>query len=85
MIEFDVAAARRVGERWGASEDFVGCSTAGCLLLQACAEIERLRAEVAVLKDSAEKLYDIAASGAEPPHRRRMLDQMAMESFAENG
>ena len=52
---------------------------------EAADEIERLRAEVAVLKDSAEKLYDIAASGAEPPHRRRMLDQMAMESFAENG
>ena len=49
------------------------------------AEIERLRAEVAMLKDAAEKLYDIAASGAEPPQRRRMLDQMAMESFAENG
>ena len=49
------------------------------------AEIERLRAEVAVLKQSAAKLHDIAASGADPTKRRRMLDQMAEESFAEYG
>ena len=48
-------------------------------------EIERLRAEVAVLKESASKLHDIAASGAEPTTRRRMLDQMAEESFTEYG
>lgn len=48
-------------------------------------EIERLRAEVAVLKQSAAKLHDIAASGADPTKRRRMLDQMAEESFAEYG
>ena len=64
---------------------YVHVPQASQLFEEAIAEIERLRAEVAVLKDSAEKLYDIAASGAEPPHRRRMLDQMAMESFAENG
>ena len=44
-MEFDVAAARQIGERWGASEDFVGCSTAGNLLLQTCSEVDRLRDE----------------------------------------
>ena len=52
---------------------------------KAADEIERLRAEVAVLKESAAKLHDIAASGAEPIKRRRMLDQIAEESFAEYG
>ena len=52
---------------------------------EAADEIERLRAENALLKESAEKLYDIAASGAEPSRRRRMLDCMADESFAEYG
>lgn len=44
-MEFDAAAARRVGERWGASDAQVGAAAAGCLLLQACDEIERLLAE----------------------------------------
>jgi hypothetical protein len=48
-------------------------------------EVYDLRAEVALLRDAARKLYDIAASGAELETRRRMLDRMAMESFAENG
>ena len=52
---------------------------------EAAEEVERLRAEVAVLKDAAKKLYDIAASGADLETRRRMLDQMAMESFEEDG
>ena len=55
------------------------------LMDQAANEIDRLRAEVAVLKQSAAKLHDIAASGADPTKRRRMLDQMAEESFAEDG
>lgn len=42
-MEFNVASARRVGERWGASDDQVGAAAAGVLLLQACDEIERLR------------------------------------------
>lgn len=48
-------------------------------------EIVRLRAEVAVLKGSGAKLYDIAASGADPAARRRMIDRMGEESFAEHG
>jgi hypothetical protein len=52
---------------------------------EAAEEVERLRAEVAILKDSARKLYDIAASGAEWMRRRRMLDEMAMESFEAHG
>jgi hypothetical protein len=52
---------------------------------EAAEEVERLRAEVALLQDSARKLYDIAASGAEWMRRRRMLDEMAMESFEEHG
>jgi hypothetical protein len=52
---------------------------------EAAEEVERLRAEVALLKDDARKLYDIAASGAEWMRRRRMLDEMLMESFEEHG
>jgi len=54
-------------------------------LRYAADEIERLRSEVAALNESAAQLYDIAASGADPLKRLRMLDRMALESFAENG
>jgi hypothetical protein len=42
-MTFDAAAARRVGERWGAGDSQIGAAAAGVLLLQACDEIERLR------------------------------------------
>ena len=42
-------------------------------------------AELAELRKTAAALMEIAASGADPLARRRMLDAMAMESFAENG
>ena len=52
---------------------------------EAAEEVERLRAEVAVVKYAAKKLYGIAASGADQETRHRMLDQMAQESFEEHG
>lgn len=42
-------------------------------------------AELAELRKTAAALMEIAASGADPLARRRMLDAMAMDSFAENG
>jgi hypothetical protein len=42
-------------------------------------------AELAELRKTAAALMEIAASGADATTRRRMLDRMAMESFAENG
>ena len=41
--------------------------------------------ELAALRQTAAALLEIAASDADATTRRRMLDRMAMESFAENG
>lgn len=55
-MEFDVASARRVGERWGASDAKVGAAAAGVLLLQACDEIERL---LKLMNRAADDLSDL--------------------------
>jgi glycine cleavage system regulatory protein len=41
--------------------------------------------ELAELRTTAAALMEIAASDADATTRRRMLDRMAMESFAEDG
>lgn len=56
-MEFDVAAAIRVGERWGASDAQIGAAAAGCLLLQACDEIERLKKCVNALAQMARRSH----------------------------
>jgi uncharacterized protein YPO0396 len=42
-------------------------------------------AELVELRKTAAALMELAASDADQKTRRRMLDRMAMESFAENG
>ena len=54
-------------------------------LNEAAAVIESLSAQLSSLRKTAATLMDIAASGADPKHRRRLLDRMGAESFAEDG
>lgn len=42
-------------------------------------------ADLVELRKTAAALMEIAASDADQKTRQRMLDRMAMESFAENG
>jgi hypothetical protein len=48
-------------------------------------QVAKRDTQLAELRTTAAALMDIAASGADAKTRRRMLDRMAMESFAENG
>ena len=54
-------------------------------LTEAAAVIESLSAQLSSLRKTAATLMDIAASGADPLQRRRLLDRMGAESFAEDG
>ncbi len=54
-------------------------------LNEAAAVIESLSDQLSSLRKTAATLMDIAASGADPNHRRRLLDRMGAESFAEDG
>jgi len=52
---------------------------------QKASDLAAKDAEIARLRITLAKLYDIAASGSDPLERRRMLDRLGMDSFAEDG
>ena len=72
------SAAGDIVFRLAAWRDERGFPTPGELMDEAAAEIARLR-------KTAATLMEIAASGADASRRRRMLDAIAMESFADDG